>query len=153
MVVALRIQRVRGRPRTRAALWLGAVAASTLTFAGFFLFGFSRLAAGSLSQIPQEVRPCGTRWTIKLPPVLERMAGGKERIKAQQEMTKGMVDSPAFIWWSIVVGTAMMCVIQGTLVGSIAWALAMAAGRIAVGRWPLGAPPEPAAPTAADQQY
>jgi len=139
MFAALKLQRVRGRPRTRTAIWLGAVIAATLAFGAFYIYGFTRMPAGSLSRIPEQVRTARDTMDVKLPPVLERMAGGKERLKAQQEMTKGMLDSPAFIWWSVVVGTTMMCVVFGTLVGSLAFGGAMIAGRIVQGHWPLRA--------------
>jgi hypothetical protein len=115
------------------------VTAATLAFGGFYIYGFTRMPAGSLSKIPEQVRTARDTVDVKLPPVLERMAGGKDRIKAQQEMTKGMLDSPAFIWWSVVVGTTMMCAVFGTLVGSAAFGGAMIAGRIVQGHWPLSA--------------
>ena len=141
MWVAIRIQRARRQGASRPAAWIGAVSGASLAVGAVLLFGVTRMPAGSISQLPQRVKSVRDTLPVELPPILERMAGGKEQLKAQREVTKGMTESPAFVWWSLVVGSLMLCLVFGTFTGTVAWGFAMMAGRVVRGTWPLGRNP------------
>ena len=138
MFAALRIRRARGRPRTRAIAWLGAVLGASLAFAGFLAFGFSKMSNGKLAELPSRITTARDSMEEQLPPALERMAGGKEKLEAQRAMTRRFTDSPGFIWWFLIVGQLMGALIMGSIAGTAAWGVAMAVGRVVGGKWPLG---------------
>lgn len=138
MIAALRLQRARGRSPTRPFIWLGAVGAASLTFACFLAFGFSRMSKGRLSDLPQQITATRDSMEEQLPPALERLAGGKERLEAQRAMTRRFTDSPGFIWWFLIVGQLMAAMILGSISGTAAWGVAMVGGRVVKGRWPWG---------------
>lgn len=144
MAIAIRVQRARRGRATRRMSWLGAMAAAAVTLTAMMAFALSKAPPGTIGRLRDSLRTARDTTPVPLPPWLERIAGGEERVRASREMAKQLEKSPVLLWWVAAVSITVTSALFGLLVGSVAWVGAMLGARGLAGRWPLAgarAPP------------
>jgi Flp pilus assembly protein TadB len=148
MAVTLGLPRTRAARRPRRRVWLGTVMASTLLIGVFAGRTVVRMSPETIMRFRDSVRTARDSQEVELPPLLERMAGGKERVKASREIARGLERSPVLFWWLTWTSIVLTSLVLGALSGSAIFAAVMFAGRALIGRWalPARAPPASATP-------
>ena len=135
MTVAYAIAKRRGRPLTRGASWIGAVAASGLAILVVAALTFSLLPPGTLTTIQRgyDSAMVANR-TAPPPPWLERIAPGsstraRSPLAAHPGLEKGIN------MWSAVMGGMLFWAISSVFVGTLGWACGVLLAFALAGRW------------------
>ena len=122
MWAAYWVLRMRGRSYTRRAGWLGAVLACSLVTAGCFAYAMLRMPDGFIDAVRQQADARRERPPSAVEQALRRVSSASSPPAAVEEKTRELVESKAFVWWTMIMSLGVGSAVLGAVAGSAGWA-------------------------------
>ena len=144
ILIAVKVQRGRGKRLSMFGSWLASAGAAAIAFAVISAFAYSRLPPGSLTKTLDSVMVAQQNAPQpKLPPILERMQRDDSVSRAARAQGEKLARDPKFLGTMMVFGMVMGSAIVASILGTVSWTSGLLLARGYTGEWPFRKELEP----------